>query len=352
MAEVARRLKLPKESVSYNFRSTIEKKGYVVQARPSRGALGLREIAAVVDIAEEHGENTVQLSGNMSGHWFLHSIYRTLPDGKYILDFNLPEEHYEEFPGLLKGMQEAGFVTKVHTTLRFSWRRYQPMRADLFDFKKGRWEFDWSQLSSGDGPEARRETPRQRFDAADLSVLRYFLMDASMSIKDIAKDLGVSSKTAYRHARHIEDARLIEWYRVNWMKTHVDRERGEPLAPHHKFAFMHVYVHGVTPEEQSTLSERMNLLPFLWCEGAGPDYLAEMGVPLEQMVETMTYLREVLAPVAKRSEYFMIDTSKAAVFAPDPGVYNDKTKDWVFDLDAQIANLAEQLKIIDGKKAP
>jgi DNA-binding Lrp family transcriptional regulator len=346
MTEVARRLKQPKETVSYTFRSKVLMNGYSVMAWPDREALGLRGITAVVDVADEYASSMDKLSVGMDAHWYLQGYNRTLPDGKFILHFTLPEKHYNDFPRLLKKMEKAGLISKVHRVLRFSWRRQRPMRADLFDFKRGRWEFDWTQLSSEDVPEVRAITPRQQFDSMDLSILECLEENACWSIKEIAERLKVSSKTAYRHAHHIEEKHLIDGYGINWLRSHMNTNLGRPRAPKHRLGFVHVNVVDVNPSERAALSRKMNNLPFLWAELAGTDYCVELGIPLEQMVETMSYLGEALAPVARRSNNYMIDTAGSRGFSTPPRLFDVSKEDWAFDQDSQISYLEAQLKLV------
>ena len=79
LAEVARRLHEPKESVSYIFRTAIQKNGYVVQARVDLGALGLREAVAVVDIADQYSLSAGDVFDGMDDHWYLLGFSRILP---------------------------------------------------------------------------------------------------------------------------------------------------------------------------------------------------------------------------------------------------------------------------------
>jgi DNA-binding Lrp family transcriptional regulator len=345
MAEIARRIGEPEESVSYAFRSNVLTNGYAVTAWPDREALGLRGIIAVVDIAQEYAHKMFELCDGMD-YWYLHSFNRTVPDGKFILQFTMPEERYDDFPRLLKRMEKAGLITKVYRILRSSWRRHRPMRADLFDFKRGRWQFDWTQLSSEDVPELRSRTPRQEFDSVDLSILEQLEVNACYTTKEIAELTGISSRTAYRHAHRIEERHLVDAYGINWLRTHIDPNLGRPRAPKHRLGFIHTNVVDVNPRELARLSDKMNRLPFLWAELGGGDYVAETGVPLEQTVETMNYIGEALGPVAKRSNNFMIDPACSLSLATPIRLFDDSIGHWIFDLNSQMSYLEEQLRMI------
>ncbi len=350
LAEVARRLNEPKESVSYIFRSIIEKNGYVVQARVDMGTLGLRDAVAVVEVDEEFAENIGDVFDGMDDHWYLLGFSRTLPDGKYILHFALPEERYDELPTLLSRMKKEHVISDVHEVMRFSWRRHVPMRAELYDFKRGRWEFDWSQAPATRPFKPPPKSTRQKFDSTDISILGSLISNAATPLKAIAKHVRVSSKTAYRHAEHIADAKFIPAHGLNWLRSNMNTDLGKPFAPRHKFALTSVCVRSVSPEELAHLSEKLNVLPFMWFEAGGQDYTAELAIPLEQMVETMSYLREVLEPVADRSSTYLGDTTYSRGYSPPRLLVNDSKGEWVFDLDAQMLRLDQQLTMMRNEE--
>ncbi len=352
LAGVARKLNEPKESVSYIFRSIIEKNGYVVQARIDLGALGLRDVVAVVDITDEFSENIVDVFDGMDDHWFLFGFSRTLPDSRYVLHFALPEEHYNEFPEILDRMK-GRIVSEVHDILRFSWRRHPKMRPEIYDFKRGRWEFDWGQSPVVLPFKLPPKSAKQKFDSTDIALLAFLIANSATPLKTIAKHIRVSSKTAYRHAEHIERARFISSHGVNWLRSHTNTELGKPFAPRHSFAFTTVSVRSVSPEELARISEKLSVLPFTWFEAGGQDYLTEIAIPLEQMVETMSYLREVLEPVAERSSTFLVDTTYSRGYSLPRFLVDDSKGEWTFDLDAQMRYLDEQMAIArDERRKP
>jgi len=308
--------------------------------------LGLKIIMAVVDIAAEYAPRVNDVFAGMDELWYLNNFVRTDPDGKFVLQFMLPEEHYQEFPHLLDRMKKAGLITDVYRTLEFSRRRLRPMSAESFGFKKGRWRFDWTRIPSAPRAELKPITHRQRFDSLDLSVLTYLMVNAAMPVGEIAKFSGMTTEAACEHALHVAENHLIEGYGIRWPKDQLNEELGVPFTPVHKYVLNNIAVHGVTGEEQRQLSEKLNSIPFLWGEYTGRDYYAEITLPPDQMVEGMSYLREALAPVSSRSTWFMLDPAYGFSFTPPRKVFDAAAGEWTFDLDAQMAHLEEQLKVV------
>lgn len=342
LAKIARNLNEPKESVSYIFRSIIEKNGYVVQARINLGALGLRDAFAVVDIADELSENITDVFDAMEDRWFLFGFSRILPDSRYFLHFALPEEHYADFPELLDRMKER-VISEIHETMQSSWRRHSKMQPEIYDFKRGRWDFDWSQIRSAFPFTAPPRSARQKFDSTDIALLASLIANSATPLKTIAKKVRVSSKTAYRHAEHIERARFISSYGLNWLGAYTSQVSAKPFPARQRFAFTIVSVRSVSPEELTRLGEKLSVLPFTWFEAGGRDYLAEIAIPLDQIVETMSYLREVLEPVADRSSTLLRDALCSGDYAPPRFLVDDEKGEWTFDLDAQMRDLDERV---------
>ncbi len=345
MAEIARRLGEPKETVSYAFNSKIRKNGYSVHARWSRGALGLRDVIAVVDVAPRYVPHAKDVMFGMDEHWFLQDFMRTVPEGSFILQFTIPEEYYDQFPKLLERMKEEGFLSNVHQILQFTGRRPRPMSAEHFDFRRGSWEFDWTRVTPV-VPEDVRPRPRQRFDLSDLTILMHLMADATTPTSEIAKRMQVSTKTVYRHARHVEEKHLIESHGIRWTKTQMNQDLGKPFAPPRKFFYNCVCLRGATRKEVDDLSSKLNSTPFLWAELLGMDYFAQMVFPTDQVVEGLSFMRKALLPVARKTTSFIIEAGYGVSFTPPRHAFDDSTGDWIFDIDSQVLRLREQLSIV------
>jgi len=220
------------------------------------------------------------------------------------------------------------------------------MRVELFDFKRGRWAFDWESTPGPRAAAAIPGAPSRCLDRTDLAILAKSAPDATIPIKEIAKVLRLSTKTAYRHARHVEERRLVRGYRVNWTESRLGPDAGRPHAPKHGLAYMHLYVLEVDQQEGARLSEMLDVMPFLISESVGPDYFADIAAPLDQLVETMAYLREALGPVARRSRCLIVDAESYRNFTPPRHLYDEKKGRWVFDLPGQMASLDEQLRVV------
>jgi len=256
MTKVSKSLGEPKAKVSRIFRSEIQKYGYPVLARSNRASLGLSGMfLAMVDIAPEYLPTAHDVFDGMDDHWFLAGYARTMPEGRFILSFSLPDEHADEFPRLMDRIKKAGLVSDVYQTFEFSRRTFRPMSVENFDFRTGRWEFDWSRASSSK-LELQPKTRRQQFDSMDLSVLMHMLLNSGTPIDEIANRLRIDAATAHLHARHIEEKHLIENYGIYWMKTHLDEATGMPRRPRHTFVSNSIGIRKATPRNSRSSMKR------------------------------------------------------------------------------------------------
>jgi len=225
------------------------------------------------------------------------------------------------------------------------------MKVELFDFKKGKWNFDWSQLPEPVEPAPMPKHEARELDLVDIGILVALETDATQSLKDIAKQLKVSYKTVLRHFGHVESQGLFACYKVIYTKTQLNPETGNLGRTSHRYLGYEVRVNDVTRHELVELSSSLNRLPYLWGEEGGTNYSAEMVVPLEMVNETLDFVRKVLRPYPGRSATYVIDPRCSLVFAV-PVLFDDKKKKWKFGMEDQIDSLRGVLeKVKSDRKA-
>ena len=346
MVEVARRLDIPFQKVSREYRSKVEKNNFVVTPRLNREAIGLRTLTAVVDLTPRFAASANDLFAGLDNLWYMHNFVRTHPDGRFILQFTIPEEHVRQFPELLERMTKLGLVTKVYKVFEFTSRYIRPMSAEYFDFRTGRWRFDWAHLPAIPPRPIPRPTPRQRFSLLDLKVLYLFMMKCTTPVEEIAKIVRIDPGTAKECLRHIAGMHLTNGYVLYWPKEQWNPESGGSFTAAHKYVMSSLSVERATEEERDLIREKLNRIPTLWGENFGRDYYAEVAIPPDQLIEGIDYLRKVLAPVADRSRWYMLDPKFGFSFPPPRKAFDGATGEWVYDLDEQTANIKEQMRVV------
>jgi DNA-binding Lrp family transcriptional regulator len=352
--EIARRTHLYQETVRYKYNKLISDHGFALQARPNHEALGLRRVVIKVWVNESFRPYSQDIFWAMHELCYVNGFNFMMPQGFYEIQASVPIEHVEDFVEFFHNLKSIGIFDVVEI-FRFDWFRNTPMRAELFNFEEGVWDFDWTtQLRERD--EAKhRPSAKKAFDETDLLIIRELQEDATRTLIQVNDGLkekyGIDMKykrLQYHYAKHVIRKELISGYRLNWIGTRYDFVRDKPMQRKHQYFMWAIYVKGVSGAERLRLVGTFNQLPFLYCEAGGEDYYAVVAFPLEMVNEGMDFLAtKVFEPFAARTTYHTIDQTKSVNFSINPELWSEINRQWKFDsqdLLPRFENLVQKIK--------
>ncbi len=339
VAEIARRTKQPAESVRYILKSKIFGKGLGVYAIYNAYAMGLTKRALIADLAAPYADHTWDLFNAMEEKWFLTYSFRMIPGGTYCMIFDVPAGRENDFADLVGRMQQIGLIKKVHDDLGFEWRRNNEMRAELFDFKRSVWDFDWTKLQARPAPPVPIVKRIPEIHLADLGLMAEFWIDSARTLAELAKPNKMSVRSAVRHVKHVKERGFIAGYRVNWMKSQKLNASGRYLTSPHKYLVTGVFVKNISYSEQQRIRDALNRLPFLWVEAGGKNYFAELIIPLELSNETIQFINREFAGVSERTRFYILDWGSAISSSTPRHLYQEKKEEWIYDVDQQVKDL-------------
>ena len=330
--EISRRLGQFKESVRYRYKEKILNKGFAVQALVDHEKLGLHRIVAVLDFASEYKKFSQSILVSMSDLCFLVSFSRTMPGGYYTVHFSVPSGYVPSLKHFLTTMKEKGMFSKLEIT-DYDFIRVVPMRPKFYDFDTGRWDFDWSsQAIHSFGSAKYIPSDLSKFDGMDLLILKELQMDANKSLKDISDKLEVNyKKLAWHYASHVVARHLLHGYSVNWMGTRYDYQVEKPLHRQHRYLALELYARDLTEYEVIALRQQLNGIPFLWSEAVGRNYWAQLGLPVDCVVDGLQYLTNAVAEIKDKVDIYNIDQGEAASFTLPYSRFDPLKKTWAFD---------------------
>jgi hypothetical protein len=347
--EIARRLGQFKESVRYRYKEKILNKGFAVQAAVDHERLGLKRVMLVADFSETYRNYAAAILTAMSEVSYVVSFSKSLIGGEYVVNLSVPSELIGEVREFLLALKERGMFAKLEI-LEFDWARIVPMKPDFYDFDTGRWDFEWQNPAPQDY-EAASYVPSKRgkFDYIDLLIVKELQMDANKSMKEISEKLNINyKKLAWHHTAHVCGRKLLSGYTVNWMGTRYDYNLEKALHRKHRYFAIDFMVRDTNEFESMTLRHEMDRLPFLWFEGSGRNYFAELAVPVDYVVEGLQYLGNTARGVKEKMSIHAIDQTEAARFTIPYSLYDPATKKWIFDreeLVKKFEKLIMQIKI-------
>ncbi len=347
--EIARRLGQFKESVRYRYKEKILNKGFAVQAAVDHERLGLKRVMLVADFSETYKNYATAILTAMSEVSYVVSFAKSLIGGEYVVNLSVPSELIGDVREFLLALKERGMFAKLEI-LEFDWARIVPMKPDYYDFDTGRWDFEWQNPAPQDY-EAAAYVPskRDKFDYIDLLIIKELQMDANKSMKEISEKLNINyKKLAWHHTAHVCGRKLLSGYTVNWMGTRYDYNLEKALHRKHRYFAIDFMVKDTNEFESMTLRHEMDRLPFLWAEGSGRNYFAELAVPVDYVVEGLQYLGNTARGVKEKMSLHAIDQTEAARFTIPYSLYDPAAKRWIFDkeeLVKKFEKLIMQIKI-------
>lgn len=343
--EISRRLGQFKESVRYRYKEKILKKQFAVQAAVDHERLGLKRMVVIADFTDEFRTYASSILAAMGRLCYVVSFEKTLPHGEYVINASVPRERASEWSDFIKSLKNLG-IFQSFEILEFDVFRNAPMKAEFYNFDTGRWDFDWSRVST---PESNmiNYAPSEptKLDEVDLLLLEQLQMDANKSLKEISDTLKINyKKIAWHFSTHVMNRNLIRGYRINWMGTKYDDKEERPRQRQHRYFMVELFVKDSSELERMTLCQKVSQLPFLWAQAIGRDYFAEFAFPVDNVTEAYQYLEDAIAGVKHKAEILTIDQTAALAFTIAPQLYNQAQRQWTFN-QKELLSLFENLVI-------
>lgn len=350
--EIARSLGQFRESVRYRYKEKILNKGFAVQASVDHEKLGLKRMVAILGFSDAYERYAQSILTAMSELCYVQSFAKSLPDGRYVVNFSTPSEHLSSMEQLLNRLREDGMFNHVET-LEFDWFRNPPMKAEYYDFDMGRWDFDFSGPHVDD-LEAAKYAPSvpTRFDYVDLLIIKQMQKDANKSLKEIADELHLNyKKLAWHWSTHVEARNLIRSYSIRWTGTRYDFKVDRALHRQHRYIPGTIIVRNVDSMNLAYIRQKINLLPFLWAEAGGVNYYAELAFPVDYLTESLLYVSEAISRVREKVRMITMDQTNSISFTVCPQLFSEKSKRWMFDIEdvtQRFENLIQKIKSESG----
>ena len=72
-------------------------------------------------------------------------------------------------------------VFRSVTSIVLDWVRNVPMKAEMYDFRKRRWDFDWSKRMTNPASTDFEVAERETYDSIDLGIIEQLQLDAQHS---------------------------------------------------------------------------------------------------------------------------------------------------------------------------
>jgi DNA-binding Lrp family transcriptional regulator len=329
--QISREMGVYKETVRYWYRNLL-RNGFTVQASKNSEKLGMKRIVMVVELGEMFDAYSDALMYALGDLCYVVSFAKTLPDGFYIVNSSVPVECLNSWTDFMLSLKEKG-VFKSMSSIVLDWVRNVPMKAEAYDFREGRWDFDWSRRVANAVSTDFGAAPREEFDSTDLAIIEQLQIDANTQLTAIAEKLKMNHKTvAYHYEAHVLRRRLIKGYIVNWIGTRYDYEAEKPVHRKHRFTPIEIFADGLDQAERVELMRTVGQLPYAWLEGSGQrSYYAKIVFPNEEITEALDFLGRVVKLSKGKVRCFTMDQAHALWFTLPKQYYDEKNQHWAFN---------------------
>jgi hypothetical protein len=327
--EIARLTYQHKESVRYRYHKFFLDKGITIQATPSYSKLGLGRLIIYAKFADEFEPQATAILSAMSELCYLHSFTRTLLSQEYIIHVVVPKEFLAGCASLFNRFREIGLFTQLKI-LEFGEVRNPPMKTEYYDFLTGTWSFDWPpKEDKGVNLVSTSHQEIEKYDKLDLLILKELEIDANRTIVKMAENVKVHFKTLeFHYVEHVEKRGLIKAYRVTWPGSSYDLKLDKAVLKKHRYVEVSILFEGGTQIENAELISLLNKTPFLWCEAVGPNYWAELFIPIYTYVEFMEYIGDFAGRAGDRMKFYVMDQSHALRFTISHKLFDSESRTW------------------------
>lgn len=352
IGEVARSVGVHRETVRYRFQKYFQERGLVVQANLDYQRLGFRRLIMIARLADAYEQHFFPIMSALSEMCYLTGFMQTTFEGLYILHVVVPAGLRDECAKLYETLHKIGIFSEMQI-MTFEEFRSVPMKPEYYDFSNGVWSFDWraeelssvTLISSG-------KAEVERYDYTDLLILKEFDRDASQPLMEISKRLKLTYKTLEHHYRsHVLARGLIRRYRIVWNGSTYNPKTEKAGSMRHTYLPMALLAMGLADWQRAKLQAGFNQLPFLWFEASGPNYYAEVFVPLESYSELLKRIREISTRIGVPIRLFILDYGKGLRFSIAYRLYDPEKKVWrlsAADTIARFENLIVNVKNQSG----
>ncbi len=337
---------IPTETVRYKIKRQLKEMGFRIHADVDYQRLGLRLHWATVDFTPTYSDLAVQILLGLHGIGYLVYYARIIPQGHYVALFALPEGSSGKYHEFLKHLIDLRII-RDYSLEDVVWSRHLSMNPKYFNFDSGKWDMDWRKVESEkvtvEGPTEPQE--KAEVDKADLLLVKELQKDSIQSVIDIARKVKIHPKTLrYHYHTHVTGRKLIPRYLVRWMKD-IESTRA------HSISFLRFRFKELNEAELMTAQYTIRRIPFTWVEYLTREsmYMAEASIPVEHLLDTLSYVSQNLAVFGRKLEIDHIDPSIAAACTIPYNLF-DQEQGWILNVEDVKKRFTNLESVIQSEK--
>lgn len=338
VAQIARLTGAHQETIRYKIKKRFAGRGFRFQAEVDYSRLGLSLYWAKLELHPLYYSSASRFFDALNRAGYLIHFSKIIPSGHFVALFALPSGKGSDFGRFLDRLVDRRIITSFALS-KVLVERHKPMDVRHFNFQKGRWEVDWQRVKASPGLPlpAEEVRPSKMADEADMLMIKELQIDGLQHTVGIARKLGMNSKTLEYHYRtHILGRELVPRYRVRWMKDLTRTIGHSMLIAVLAFKKLH-------EDDYRKVQLVVNRMPYVWVEYRLRDgtYIAILGVPAAEFMETMGYVNDELPLLGAKVETGFMKVGESFNFTIPYNMFSDG--EWNFDVSEMEASILREL---------
>ena len=327
-AQLARLVGMPEETVRYKMHRQFPKQHIAIHLSINYERIALSRKVISVTFASQHASKARRALDELSQELYITYFAKTIGSRTTTMMTAVPTGSWPEYKDFLEYTKEKGIVESYKAEDAI-WSRHFPIKADLYDFQRGEWNFEWSELDRMESgltgipvtdPDVSIEEP----DKTDLLILAELQADANISVSRIADKIKVSEDVAYYHyTEHAKKRGMIAQHMVGWVGT------GGPYDRNSVSKVIFAY-EDVKEDELGKVRDVFHRFPFSWMELYTGDntYYVFANIPSNQLNAALHFVDQNVH--AEKLQIRMCDSYESAGFGIPAEMFEDK-KGWLLN---------------------
>lgn len=260
-------------------------------------------------------------------------LARTLPDNTTYAQMGIPFGEERKLKEELDSLSESG-VIESYSMQEIEWMRHLSFNPKFYNFKDGKWEFDWRDLEQNREPLLTPyivEGQTSMIDYKDVLILKELRIEVPRTLSKLSETLGLDQHNLrYHYKNHARNAIQGYYLRLN---PHGSQNHGA--------AFKFVY----QPKSESSLLEARKValsLPFttkVW--KTEKEYGWHVSCPGDYVNGVISYVNKKFEDIPGKLNLIIID-SKSEYYGPLPcELFDERTGTWKYEPKLGIETLKE-----------
>lgn len=338
---------IPIETVRYKLAKQFSRLGLAVGVSIDYHRLGLSKMLVDLTIdpaLDDQAEVILDRLARVAG---LTYRAREVFQGRFMTIFAVPAGFKDEFRLFLKSLVDKNVLHNFEVK-PLAWMRKLSFRPDLYDFRRGGWNIDWSRVDSTPievvQPALSLEPSEHvELDRLDVLLAKELQIDAFRPLNVIARKLRVHGKTLrYHYNRHVVP--LTRNYYVRWTAAGASVQMADVIQVLIEFR-------NLTEKELALSRQVMNRFPFTDVEGSDERgfYFVTATVPAPMLVDSLNYVAKHFMPHKSKIEVRMFDFRSTMAYTIPYELF-DEERGWTYPRGKMLQAVEEFIPRIRAKK--